>query len=152
MVQLSQETSLYRLDVSKKNALDLLLMMATCSNLLYIVLVFFPHVASQPTISPPRLIRRGSTWVQIDWEKLYCDGGFQINSYTVEYRLGSIYYGSFQAAGTVTVLNYTIHDLTPNTEYDFRVGTISGTSSRVVYSSTVSIFTRVAGMCTDKNV
>lgn len=110
------------------------------------MLYLFSRADSPPAVGQPDLVRKGSSWVQISWDPVYCDGGFQINSYSVQYRVSRSFFSPYQTAASVAALNYTIRNLSPNTEYYFRVGSISDTVSRVVYSGAISIATQVAGI------
>ena len=92
----------------------------------------------------PQLIQKGSTWVQIGWEPVDCDGGFQISSYTVEYKRAT-FFSSYTTAGSAAGFNFTIRDLASNTQYDFRVGSLSDVTSRISYSRVISVITQVAG-------
>ena len=99
------------------------------------------YAASQPQLDRPRLVKRGSTWIQIGWEPLDCDGGYPLRNYFVEYRAGTVY----TSLGDTTSLNYTIRDLSPGTEYEFRVGRESTGDSDISYSEQAFIFTLDAG-------
>ena len=103
------------------------------------------HTVSQPTLTAPKLIRRGSTWVQIGWSRLDCDGGYPLSQYLVEYRSGS-FFSSYDTVASVTSLNYTIRGLLENREYDFRVGRESTESSTTTYSRAASIYTLEIGL------
>ena len=105
------------------------------------------HTASIPAVSQPRLISKGSTWVQIGWDSLDCDGGYQIDGYDVEYRVyrGYFYSYIYTIAARVTSLNYTIRGLSPNTLHYIRVSTASSMSSRTTPSTYISVTTHVSG-------
>ena len=99
------------------------------------------YADSWPQLESPRLVQRGSTWIQIGWEPLNCDGGYPLSSYLVDYRVAASIYSSYTTIRVVTGLNYTIRDLSPSTAYDFRVGRESTGDSDMNYSQRVSIFT-----------
>ena len=103
------------------------------------------YTASPPSLTQPKLIAKGSTWVQIGWEPLDCDGGFKITGYDVQYKLGRYSSYSYTNAARVTSLNYTVHDLSPSTEYDFRVGPVSSVTSRYRFSRAISVTTHLSG-------
>ena len=102
------------------------------------------HAVSQPQMATPRLIQRNSRWVQIAWDPLDCDGGFPLISYVVEYRDSSIEI-DYTTVGDVTQLNFTIRELTPSTEYYFRIGRKSSASTSISYSEPASIITYEEG-------
>jgi len=101
--------------------------------------------ASPPRLSSPYLINKGSTWAQIGWDALDCDGGHQINAYDVQWRTRTYYY-SYSTVARVSKRIFTFRDLTPSTEYYFRVGTVSSVSSWSSYSPVISVTTHTAGM------
>ena len=104
------------------------------------------HTASIPAVNQPRLISKGSTWVQIGWESLDCDGGYQIDGYDVEYGVSRRFYSPiYTTAARVSSLNYTIRGLSSSTLYYFRVSTVSSVSSRTAPSSALSMTTQVSG-------
>ena len=99
-----------------------------------------------PTPNPPYLISKGSTWVQIGWDPLDCDGGHGVNSYDVEYQTGFSYFYRYVTAGRVSgANNYTIHGLVPNTEYNIRTRAISSTTSRTSTSTSIAVTTSLQG-------
>ena len=103
-----------------------------------------PLTDNQPQLDQPKLIEKGASWIQIGWEPLYCDGGYMLNYYLVQYRLGR-YYTSYAAVGATKALNYTIRGLTTSTQYHFRIGRESTDISTVTYSTATSITTLDAG-------
>ena len=103
------------------------------------------HAASQPQLGSPRLVQRGSTWIQIVWEPLDCDGGYPLSSYLVDYRVAASIYSSYTTIRVVTGLNYTIRDLSPSTEYSIKVGRENSVDTMISYSGTISVMTLNAG-------
>ena len=98
----------------------------------------------QPRLATPQLIQKGATWIQIGWEPVYCDGGYILNYYHVQYGLGT-YYSIYTTHGATKALNYTIRGLTASTEYKIRVGRESTGASTISYSPSVTIITLSAG-------
>ena len=98
---------------------------------------------SPPAVDQPTVTSKGSTWVQISWQPVECNAGFEIASYNVEYQLRWMY--TYTLAASVTQLNYTIHNLTPDTEYDIRVSTVSYASTRTTPSLYISVITLEQG-------
>ena len=104
------------------------------------------HTASIPAVNQPRLISKGPTWVQIGWESLDCDGGYQIDSHDVEYGVSRRFYSPiYTIAARVSSLNYTIRGLSSSTLYYFRVRTVSSVSSITSPSSALPVTTQVSG-------
>jgi deleted-in-malignant-brain-tumors protein 1 len=100
---------------------------------------------SPQAVDPPIVNSKGSTWIQISWPALDCDGGFEIASYNVEYKSSYIYSYYYTLAASVTQLNYTIHDLTPSTGYNVRVSTVSYASTRTTPSLYITVTTLEQG-------
>ena len=100
--------------------------------------------ASLPSLPQPYLISKGSSWVQIGWEPLDCDGGYQVNSYRVEYRSGRFY--SYTIADYTSALNLTVHSLSHSTQYSIRVVAISAVSTRTSTSPIITVTTHPAGI------
>lgn len=108
------------------------------------------HADYPPAVNKPKLISKGPTWVQIGWEPLDCDGGHNVNRYTVQYAEPTLYeydydydydylfpyyvYNYRSAAIGVSGYTYTIHNLNPSTEYRFRVLSISSVTSATTRS------------------
>lgn len=112
---------------------------------LLVYLPLLPCTVIPPSLSQPYLINKGSTWVQMGWSALDCDGGYQINAYYVEQKTSSYFSTSYTTVARVSNLNYTFHNLIPNTEYNFRVQGLSAISQYSSYSSHISVMTYPAG-------
>ena len=69
-----------------------------------------------PRPSPPYIISKGSTWIQLGWDQ-DCDGGYQIHSYDLRMKQSLSYYYTTVATTSDTV--FIVEDLSPNTEYLF---------------------------------
>lgn len=104
------------------------------------------HTASPPVPNPPRITSKGSSWIQVAWSALDCDGGYQIQAYDVEYKTRSSFSYFYTTAGRVSGLSYTIRNLLPSTEYDVRVQAVSRISLRERSSSFISVTTDPAGI------
>ena len=101
------------------------------------------YIASVPIPAHPYLEARGSTWIQLGWEPLLCDGGHEVKSYDVEYT--KVRYSSYNTAGRTSNLNFTIEKLAANTIYYFRIQALSSNSYSSSYSSYISVTTHPAG-------
>ena len=113
--------------------------------LLYLFL--FLCTAIPPPLSQPYLIGKGSTWAQIGWHALDCDGGYQINGYQVNaYDVLQRTSTSYTTVGGVSNLSYIFHNLNPNTEYYFSVQGLSPISLTSSYSRRISVITYPVGM------
>ena len=117
------------------------------------------HCTQQHTYagSPPdpnylRLINKGSTWVQIRWNSLTCDGGYRVHSYEVLVERELLFFPS-NVVSHVSNSDFTIHDLIPNTKYYIRVRTVSSISLRNSLSNILTVTTYPAGnedICVEK--
>ena len=96
-----------------------------------------------PAVDQPTVTSKGSTWIQISWQPVDCNGGYEVASYNVEYKLRWSY--TYTLGASVTQLNYTIHNLIPDTEYNIRVSTISYASTGTTPSLIVSVITLEQG-------
>lgn len=104
------------------------------------------HTVYPPTPNPPYVTNKGSTWVQVAWNALNCDGGYQITAYDVEYRETAPFSYSYTTAGRVSGLNYVIHNLFPNTEYHIRVQAVSRISFWDTPSPFITVTTHPEGI------
>ena len=96
-----------------------------------------------PSLAQPYLKAKGSTWIQLAWVPLVCDGGYDVNSYDVGYKPSL--YSYYTTAGRTSNLNITIENLAANTNYYFRIQTLSSNSYSYSYSSSISVITHPAG-------
>ena len=113
---------------------------------------FSKSPASPPVLDSPHLIRKGPTWIQVGWDVLSCNGGYQIKFYEIQYRLQSAYaYNSYSVAARVSNLNYTIKNLIPNSAYDIRIRLLSRNSPRYSYSPPIFVVTFPQGACVYMN-
>ena len=101
------------------------------------------HTELMPPLGQPNFINKGSTWVQIGWDALDCDGGYQINAYDVQQKWSRY---SYVTVARVSNFNFTFHNLYHSTRYYFRVVAVSSISPQTSNSWYISVITHPPGM------
>ena len=104
------------------------------------------YTASPPSPSQPYVIKKGSTWIQIGWDALDCDGGYQINAYDVQQKRNRYYYSYYSTVACVSKHSFIFRRLTPSTGYYFRVRPVSSISLSTSYSSAILATTHPTGI------
>ena len=112
------------------------------SVLIIVFCLLFNLLGSVPRPSRPTYSRRGGNFVTLTWSQSYCDGGHEVNGFTISYKRSS-YYSSYSY---ITVSNpaqrsYQIKGLSSSTTYQFRVQAMAKNGRTSSYSSTASIST-----------
>lgn len=117
-------------------------------HIMIILPYIFPSVFSDAPPTPGRLVILNvtSTTVTISWPEVACDGGHDLQSFTVRIGYGLVYFLIELADDYInSINNYTITGLTPNINYQISVRAegLDGTYSN--YSRSVTITTLPPG-------
>lgn len=106
-------------------------------------------VDSPPAPSSPYIVSLGSTWVELGWDELSCDGGHAITEFIVRYQkeVSDHYVSSFSYVYGLdpSLRSYVVHNLDPETGYSFSVQALSAEFQSSSFSEERTISTLLAG-------
>ena len=111
-------------------------------------------IDSPPAPSSPYIISLGSTWVELGWDELSCDGGHAITEFIIRYQkeVSDFYVSSYSYVyGLDSALrSYIIYNLDPETDYSFSVQALSAEFQSSSFSEERTISTLLAGKSTSQ--